>query len=75
MANAEENNRQIDGDGSIASTSTSSCHNSEVYLVSSLNENAWIIDNGCSHYMTGDESKFKISDPYDDETVTFGSDQ
>jgi hypothetical protein len=75
MTNVEENNCQIEEDGSIASTSTSSCHNNEVYLISSLKENVWIIDNDCSHHMIGDKSKFKILNPYDGETVTFDSDK
>jgi hypothetical protein len=43
MVNVDEDNCQIDADGSIASTSTFSCHNSKVCLVSFLKEKGKII--------------------------------
>ena len=36
-------------------------------------ENAWIIDSGCSHHMTGDKSNFTTLEPYDGGWVTFGN--
>ena len=35
-------------------------------LMNCMNKNdKWIIDNGCSHHMTGDNSKFITSTCYD----------
>jgi hypothetical protein len=45
----------------------------KVCLVSSHRENAWILDNGCSHHMTGFNSNFSSLEPYDGGTVTFGN--
>jgi GAG-pre-integrase domain/Integrase core domain len=45
----------------------------KVCLVSSHNENAWILDSGYSHHMTGFNSNFSSLEPYDGETVTFGN--
>ena len=44
-------------------------------LITSHKENAWIIDSGCSHHMTGDKSNFKYLESYDGGSVTFGSNQ
>ncbi|KAJ3702073.1 hypothetical protein LUZ61_005778 [Rhynchospora tenuis] len=44
-----------------------------VCLLSSFKKSAWIIDSGCSHHMTGDESCFKTLEPFDGGEVTFGS--
>lgn len=38
------------------------------------NSNEWIIDNGCSHHMTGDWSKFLSLEEYDGGVVYFGND-
>ena len=44
-------------------------------LVSYVNkDNKWIIDSGCSHHMTGDKSKLKIFEYYDENNVKFGND-
>ena len=44
-------------------------------LMSCVNKNdRWIIDSGCSHYMTGDKSKFVILKYYDRNSVRFGND-
>ena len=43
-------------------------------LVSCVNKNdRWIIDNGCSHHMTGDKSKFITLTSYDGNSVRFGN--
>ncbi|KAJ3686570.1 hypothetical protein LUZ61_015734 [Rhynchospora tenuis] len=44
-----------------------------VCLLSSFKKSAWIIDSGCSHHMTGDESCFKTLESFDGGEVTFGS--
>lgn len=38
------------------------------------NSNEWIIDNGCSHHMTSDRSKFLSLEEYDGGVVRFGND-
>ena len=44
-------------------------------LVTYLNKNdKWIIDNGCSHHMTKDKSKFITLNFYDENNVRFGND-
>jgi GAG-pre-integrase domain/Integrase core domain len=43
--------------------------------VSSLKDNAWIIDSDCSHHMTRDKSNFKTLESIDDGSVMFGSNQ
>jgi hypothetical protein len=75
MENVKENNYQIDRDGSLASTSTSSCHNSEVCLILFLKKNTWIIVSDWKHEMIDSKSKFKTLNPYDDETITFESEK
>jgi hypothetical protein len=41
--------------------------------VSSHIENAWILDSGCSHHITGFNSNFSSLEPYDGGTVTFSN--
>jgi GAG-pre-integrase domain/Integrase core domain len=41
--------------------------------VSSHRENAWILDSGYSHHMTGFNSNFSSLEPYDGGAVTFGN--
>ena len=44
-------------------------------MVTCVNKNdKWIIDSGCSHYMTGDKSKFITFTQYDGNSVRFGND-
>ena len=44
-------------------------------LLTCVNKNnKWIIDNGCSHHMTGDKSKFTTLNYYDRNGVRFGND-
>ena len=44
-------------------------------LVSCVNKNdRWIINNGCSHHMTRDKSKFITLNYYDGNSVRFGND-
>jgi hypothetical protein len=43
--------------------------------VSSLKDNAWIINSVCSHHMTGNKSNLKILESIDGRSVTFGSNQ
>ena len=35
----------------------------------------WIIDNGCSHHMTGDKTKFEHFEDYDGGSVKFGNNE
>ena len=47
----------------------------EIALVSCVNKNdRWIIDSGCSHYMTGDKSKFSTLNYCDGNSVRFSND-
>lgn len=44
-------------------------------LISYVNKNdKWIIDNGCSHDMTGDKNKFETLHHYRGKSVKFGND-
>ena len=43
-------------------------------LMTCVNKNEWIIDNGCSHHMTGDKIKFITVTSYDGNSVRFGND-
>ena len=44
-------------------------------LVTCVNKNdKWIIDSGCSHYMTRDKSKLSTLSYYDGNNVRFGND-
>ena len=36
-------------------------------------KNTWIIDNGCSHHMIGDKTKFENMEHYDGGSVRFGN--
>jgi hypothetical protein len=44
-------------------------------LVSSLKNNIWIIDSGCSHHMMSDKSNFKILELAVVRSFTFESNQ
>ncbi|XP_057815814.1 uncharacterized protein LOC131029369 [Cryptomeria japonica] len=40
----------------------------------SVKKNHWVVDNGCSHHMTGDKSKFVVFENYSQGSVRFGND-
>ena len=43
-------------------------------LISHVRKNdTWIIDNGCSHHMTGDKIMFEQMEHYDGGSVRFGN--
>ena len=45
-------------------------------LISHVSKNdTWIIDNGCSHHMTGDMTKFEHFEDYDGGSVIFGNNE
>ena len=45
-------------------------------LISHVSKNyTWIIDNGCSHHMIGDKSKFEQLEHYDGGSVRFGKNE
>ena len=45
-------------------------------LISHVSKNdTWIIDNGCSHHMTGDKTKFDHFEDYDGGSVRFGNNE
>ena len=45
-------------------------------LISHVIKNyAWIIDSGCSHYATGDKTKFEYFEHYDGGSVIFESNE
>ena len=45
-------------------------------IISHVGKNdTWMIDSGCSHYMTGDKSKFEQLEHYDGGSVRFGNNE
>ena len=45
-------------------------------LISHVRKNdTWIIDNGCSHHMTGDKTKFEYFEHYNRDSVRFGNNE
>ena len=60
----------------IAIKDESNDEGDKMALISHVSKNyTWIIDNGCSHHMTRDKTKFEHLEHYDGSSVRFGNNE